>query len=103
MEDDNYTPQTTADDADAPVMPTADPDDANDYGPVDPLADRRHEETGELIDPPVIPEFEARIHAAQMRADEDAILDAQEDYAAAREELARRHIERANAREEDAS
>lgn len=60
----------------------------------DPLADRRDGE-GNLIDPPVIPEYEARLAAAHAAADQELIGDITDEYHQARETLARADHDRA--------
>lgn len=49
----------------------------------DPLADRKDDE-GNLIDPPVIPEYEQRLQAAHLAGSDDDIADIQAEYNKAR-------------------
>ena len=63
----------------------------------DPLKDRRDGE-GNLIDPPVIPEYESKLAAAHAANDDELIADLTADYTKAREELAIADQDRADRR-----
>lgn len=71
------------------------PDD-DDTGAVD--DDLNVDQDGSLIDPPVLPEWEQRMAAAQASADPDRIADTQEQYDDARREYVQRAQRRARER-----
>ena len=65
----------------------------------DVLADRR-DESGGLIDPPVLPQFEQRLSAAASAGDDILIQEIQDEYNSAREDEARAQVRREKRRQE---
>lgn len=58
------------------------------------------DEKGGIIDPPTIPEWEAKLNAAAAKGNADDIEDIQQAYHAAREEEAKRLTERQQRRDD---
>lgn len=61
------------------------------------MADQKwdRDDDGNIIDPPTLPDHEAKLQAASVSADNEAIAQAQEDYDKARED----YVARAEARQ----